>query len=429
MHLHDESSEVLLPRTNDPSIQLACAGCGKTGVSICAKCAKTGYRKAVARANPLEKRDSELYGRLDKMSQLSLQEIKPLWDEFCIEINAENFYEHLPIFVEILQEGNWRTDALDVRRWLRGNLAKRVKRLCGPEDYGPAVASVDEQGRPVISRTRRPSGLRFDKRDGTLIAFGTQPYTEFEVEDGDGKSMTSEEAVDYYAAQTAEDEDGDIIRVMPDDRYTPKFLREKTWAEWFDCAPVFLLREDRPEFDKLLAQTISDGRVLATRMGLDQDEAEALAVTALLWSHGPRAYLNFLDGPNKKRVRNAFDRISRRLRNPEWQSSLRKALRELASETRSRWNKKYWDDYYRRTERRGWRHLIVHDVPPKVSLWPACKRCNHILCVCGVIGGTWTSATALKPPRLDSSGVVTLACDIPPKEKRLHNAYIRKHNG
>ena len=262
-----------------------------------------------------------------------------------------------------------------------------------------------------------------------MIAFGTQPYTEFEVEDGDGESMTSEEAVDYYAAQTAEDEDGDIIRVMPADRYTPKFLREKTWAEWFDCAPVFLLREDRPEFDKLLAQTISDGRVLATRMGLDQDEAEALAVTALLWSHGPRAYLNFLDGPNKKRVRNAFDRISRRLRNPEWQSSLRKALRELAIETRSRWNKKYWDDYYRRTDRRGWRHLIVHDVPPKVSLWPACKRCNHILCVCGVIGGTWTSATALKPPRLDSSGVVTLACDIPPKEKRLHNAYIRKHNG
>jgi|SRR5271165_181796 len=149
MHLHDESSEVLLPRTNDPSIQLACAGCGKTGVSICAKCAKTGYRMAIARANPLREREPDLYGRLDKMSQLSLQEIEPLWYEFCIEINAEDFYEHLPIFVEILPDGKWRTDALDVRKWLRGNLAKRVKRMCGSEDYGPAVASVDE--RAVLS--------------------------------------------------------------------------------------------------------------------------------------------------------------------------------------------------------------------------------------------------------------------------------------
>jgi hypothetical protein len=100
MLLYDESSEVVLPNTNQHLIQLACAGCGKTGVSSCAKCAKTGYRTAVPRANPLQKRELELYMRLDQLSRLSFEDNKKLWDELCIEIKAGNLYEHLPILVE-----------------------------------------------------------------------------------------------------------------------------------------------------------------------------------------------------------------------------------------------------------------------------------------------------------------------------------------
>jgi hypothetical protein len=194
MLLHRESSAVRLSPTSHKAPQeildpiaateittLTCSGCGKIGVSICAKCAKTGYRTAVARANPLQKRNPELYEWLDQMSRLSLEDNKKLWDEFCIEIKAGDLYEHLPILVEIVHEGKWRTDALKPLEWLRGKLARRVERLCGPEDYGPAVASVDERGRPVISRTRRPSWPKFDKRNGAVIAVGTQPYTEFEV--------------------------------------------------------------------------------------------------------------------------------------------------------------------------------------------------------------------------------------------------------
>src|SRR5664280_1759522 len=149
MRLHCMSSEVSPSRTNpeSPSTKLldpkavaetrtlTCSGCGKTGVSICARCSKKGrrYKTALARAHPLQKRDPELYKRLDEMSRLSLQEIKQLWDEFCIEIKAEHFYEDILIFVELLQEGKWRTEALNVKTWLRGNLAKRVKRAHGVE--------------------------------------------------------------------------------------------------------------------------------------------------------------------------------------------------------------------------------------------------------------------------------------------------------
>ena len=92
---------------------LACVVCGKIGVSICARCCKKpGYRTTLARAHPLQERDPKLYKRLDGMARLPLQQNKQLWDEFFIEIKAGDFYEHLPILVEILQEGKWRTDAL-----------------------------------------------------------------------------------------------------------------------------------------------------------------------------------------------------------------------------------------------------------------------------------------------------------------------------
>src|SRR6266567_4045697 len=59
---------------------LTCLGCGKTGVSICAKCSKTpGYRTRLARAHPLQERDPELYKWLDEMSRLPLQGNQQLW--------------------------------------------------------------------------------------------------------------------------------------------------------------------------------------------------------------------------------------------------------------------------------------------------------------------------------------------------------------
>jgi hypothetical protein len=155
---HSVSSSKPLDSAAAEATTLTCSGCGKTGVSICARCSKKpGYKTALARAHPLHERDPELYKRLDEMSRLSPQEIKPLWDEFCIEIKARDFYEHLPIFIEILQEGKWRTEALSVKTWLHGNLAKRIKRSHGVEDYGPEV-----------NAKRRPSRRRVDRRSGAL---------------------------------------------------------------------------------------------------------------------------------------------------------------------------------------------------------------------------------------------------------------------
>src|SRR5450759_546791 len=107
MHPHGESSEVRLSPSNDKAQRLldptvapeittiTCAVCGKAGVSICAKCSKKGrrYKTALARANPLQERDPELYKRLDEMSRLSLQGNRQVFDEFCIEIKAGVFYE------------------------------------------------------------------------------------------------------------------------------------------------------------------------------------------------------------------------------------------------------------------------------------------------------------------------------------------------
>jgi hypothetical protein len=61
------------------------------------------------------------------MARLSIQEIKPLWDEFCVEIKAQDFYEELATFVEILREGKWKTDALRVTPWLRENHTGRLR--------------------------------------------------------------------------------------------------------------------------------------------------------------------------------------------------------------------------------------------------------------------------------------------------------------
>jgi hypothetical protein len=308
---------------------LACKGCGKIGVSICAKCAKTGYRRAIARANPLRERDPEFYKQLDEMSRLSLQGNQQSWDEFCIEIKAEHFYEHLPILVEILHEGKWRTDALDAKKWLRENLAKRVKRVSPPEDYGP-------------NGKRLPGGPKFDKRNGALTAFATRPYAEFEVLTRDGDTISPDEAIEGQIErrrlQMASGDEDDNCVVMPADRESLRLLGRKTLAEWVEedrCVwHLEMLQRNRPVFDAFLAQTISEQQVSAKCVGLDLDEAEALAVMTLLSATGPRAYLNHLDTANRRRLRNAFDRLHRKLEKSDWVAFFRKTLREQARKRR-----------------------------------------------------------------------------------------------
>lgn len=98
-------------------------------------------------------------------------------------------------------------------------------------------------------------------------------------------------------------------------------------------------------------------------MGLDQDEAEVLAVIELLWYVGPRMYLNFLDEANKRRIRNAWDRFDRKRKKSEWATLFRQGLRVFARETRRAWRHEYWAHYDRSVEGQDWEHLI----PPPVS--------------------------------------------------------------
>jgi hypothetical protein len=114
----------------------------------------------------LMERDPEFYGRLDKLSRLRFRGNENLFGDLCIEIGAAEHYGHRSILAQILREGKWRTEARDVQPWLRGNLAKRVERLEGQNDF-------DASGR------RRKRGPRFDKRSGVLIEPDERPFEEF----------------------------------------------------------------------------------------------------------------------------------------------------------------------------------------------------------------------------------------------------------
>jgi hypothetical protein len=454
---HGESLEVpLSPGKQKASLQrlphvaaatetttLTCAGCGKVGVSICAVCSKKPrYKTMMARANPLQERDPELYKRLDEMSRWSLQEVKGFWDEFCLEIKAEDFYEHLPIFVAILREGKWRTDALNPKTWFRGQLARRAKRVSAPEDYSS-------------SGMRRPGGPKFDKRNGALTAFTERPFVEFEVVSGDGDTISPDEAIEgrieRKKLQTAGGEDDDIMP-MPADRDSLHFLGRHTFAERLEalCCEELAdaLELDRPWFDQALAEAINNQRGLGERMGLDRDEAEVLAVIEVLWYVGPRKYLNFLDEANKRRIRNAWDRFDRKRKNPEWAALLRQALKEFANKTRAAWwhrRAAYEADYDRSLDRQGWQHLVRPDNygswrldeshPAWTELRPfdcVCRALDFRFCTCrnssSPIGGGWTNPAggSMRPGPVD--GVVRLDCDLPPEEKRVYSAYEKKRN-
>lgn len=323
--------------TGTKASTLACKGCSKPIVSLCARCAEREY-SVLARENPLCEREPELYKKLDELSRLPLQGNEELYGEFCVEIGAGDHYEHLPVLAEILHEGNWRTGVWKVKPWIRQDFARRVRRAAGTDDF-------DSTGK---RRPPKPPGANFDKRSGLLISYETRPFVEFEAVNDEGDAFSPEDVIDNAIVrknlQTAGGMD-EPPPVSPADKDTRKFLRDNTWAEWLSMGEIFLLEEDRPLFNKRLADTISHLSALASHMSLDRDETEALSVKALLWSHGARAYLKFLDEPKRRRLRNAFDRLDRKLKNPEWQRSLRKALREFGSETRRRWYKEYGDDY------------------------------------------------------------------------------------
>ena len=391
---------------------LTCSGCGKTGVSICARCSKKpGYKTALARAHPLQERDPELYKRLDEMSRLSPQENKPFWDEFCIEIKAEDNYEALSTFVEILQEGKWRTDALNVRPWLRKNLAKRVKRFSAPEDYGP-------MGK------RLPSRRRFDRRSGALTAFSTRPFTEFAVVHSDKDDISPEDHIEHLTlGQRDEDDRG---AWMPADRESLKFLGGRTYAEKFEsqnCSRmVYALRHDRSAFNKELARAITEQQALANTLGLDRDEAEVLAVMSLLWDAGPRMYLNFLGGAEKKRTRNAWDRLDR-LRKQE---RFHRALRDIALRRRPEHQgadphtagvsqqEKAADPPFRDEHYLEFRDIEERQEETRRNQFM--QRFLDWLAATGVNAATPTD----RPKR--TRGVVDLPCDLAPKERLNYQA-------
>jgi hypothetical protein len=341
--------------------KLSCAGCGKPGVGICAKCCKKPeYRLAsFARANPLRKRAPELYRRLDDLSRLPLDGNRNLWDEFCVDIKAGDLYEHLPILVEMVQEGKWRTDALRPKEWLRAQFAGRVKRQrskvhdrSGQDDYD-------------LAGQRRASGPRFDKRNGALVECEARPYIESEITNGKGGTVSPEEVIDgLYARRELTRADGGHF-VKSADREDLAFLKGMSLAERREAEHckdmVVRLRFNRPAFDKALAESRAHLEPVIEQMKMGRDEAEVLAVEELLWAVGPRCYLKFLDEANYKRVRNAWDRLDRLRKKPAWAALFRRTLREFAKQTRKGWSRKYWADYDRQMARAGWRHLVPED--------------------------------------------------------------------
>lgn len=393
----------------------------------CSKCnSAAGKRKRTIRQRtiacrelPLQEREPELYKRLDEMSQTQLERCWQLWgvdgiDGLCVEIGAEAYYEHLPIFVEILKEGKWRTHALHVRTWLRENLARRVRRSGALEDY-------DATGK------RRNGGPKFDMRNGALTAFATRPFVEFEVLSKNGDIISPDEEIEGRIArkvlQTAggqfEDEDGSRIFSMPADRESRRFLGTRTLAERREAARcaqmVDALKRDRQLFDEVLAKTITDQRGLAGRLGLDQDEPEVVAVISLLWAVGPRMYLNFLDETKRKRIRNAWDRLDRRSKEPQFRRTLR-------NEARNRRNGSLAAQLPRRVPAQpklGSRG--AYGIPAELAL----RWHGRIDRAAGLLLPR-VKETALDRTNEDGSRPVELGCDLNPQQQALYRSSASK---
>jgi len=411
------------------STTLTCAVCGKAGASICATCAqprKRKYRAAIALAHPQQERDPGPYKRIEQMSRLPLESHTQLWGEFCVEIGAGDFYEYLPILVEIVQEGKWRNASYPMK-WLRTTFVRQAKRSEPQDDYyangkrRTPKAPADSYG--------KPSGV-FDKRSGLLIDYSTRPFVEFGGENEKGDRFSPEDAIDNTVARrnlrTAGgrevDDDGHLMTPpVPADRDTPAWLREKLRKMSLTevmCAgdATNLLLNDQPSFEKLKAQTMSQQRDLAQRLELDADEAEVLAINILLYADEPRTYMNFVQEGDKKRFRNAWDRFDRRRKKPEF----RKILREEA-----------------RKRRNG----PAAATPPKAPVkGPSKFGSRGAFGIPVAVALSWhgqldrAGGLLLQTPKDDApregegeaSRPVELACDLSPEQRALYRASARK---
>jgi hypothetical protein len=102
-----------------------------------------------------------------------------------------------------------------------------------------------------------------------------------------------------------------------------------TYAERFEASRckelAHILKTNKPAFDKVLTEAIGRQRPLAEALKIDSGIAEVLAIITLLAE--PLTYLNFLDDANRKRIRNAWDRLDRRKNKPERMALFRQILR------------------------------------------------------------------------------------------------------
>ena len=299
-------------------------------------------------------------------------------------------------------------------KWLRENLANRVKRVSAPEE-----------GEDYPTGKRRPGGPRFDKRSGLLISHGTRPYTEFGGVGQEGDDFSPEGAVDNKVArrnlQTAGGGDDDGHIVMPADRDTSsRILRKKTLTEWLDGGLMMtLLERDRPAFDKLVRQTIVKLQPLAARLGLDQEEAGVLAVITLLYADEPRTYLNFVPETDRKRIRNAWDRLDRKRKKPEFRKILQSEARK-------------------RRDPIGAKLALALSEPSKAKLGSTRTRGafglpayvvlrwhGQLDRAVGILLSPWREAST-DDANQEGSRTVTLASDLSPKQRALYRSSAGK---
>lgn len=324
--------------------------------------------RAVATHQPAE--NNSLIKRLNSLRQLPLKGNEKEWGLLCVEMIGGDLYEHLRTLVEIVHRGDWQSKS-NPAAWIRQVLINR----CGIRD------DYNRMGR------RRPGGLRFDHRSCALTHWEARPFAEFEISDGEGGTLLPEEALDGITARAQMQRTDGGCQIALADRESLKRLRRRTLAEAneHDLCKLRLqvLKCNKAAFDRLLLTTIVDMRPLVTHLRIDVDMAEVLAVVALLWSIGPRTYLNYLDQSNHRRLRNAWDRIDRQAKNPKVAEQFRRTLQSFSSNTRRTWEDDegdYWEDEH------SFCYKPVKANRPRNC---GCQRCGALdsrLCTCDLGG-------------------------------------------
>lgn len=306
-----------------------------------------------------------------------------------------------------------------------GNLIKRVNRLTGVDEFEPTPDGL----------RRRPSYPKFDRRNGALIQPGVRPFIEFEQDNHEGEEVPGVEVLEAEVsrkdAQTSVGSNDNVLS-MPADRESLRSLRHKSLAEKIEAESCFMaaevLREDQDGFDELVIIVMNELRIVADRTGLDQDERQVLAMKRLLGTVGARTYLNYVDGANNKRLRNAFDRLDRKLKKPEWAAILRRTLHEEARKERTRREEQWWKWYSEGCEPRP--------EPPPRPKWdssrgagiPAEETLRHHTEMDRTQGLLFSPSNepGAKLDGEDGAGTVDLGCDLTPKQRALYRSSARK---